>query len=75
MKVACTGVHWTFSPVLCIGRDTRWGRIDETFGEDPVLIGELASAMVKGYQKHAQAGDAFAEDATRRAVCRRAATC
>ncbi|MFR0603889.1 glycoside hydrolase family 3 N-terminal domain-containing protein [Bifidobacterium pseudolongum subsp. globosum] len=61
--VACTGVHWTFSPVLCIGRDTRWGRIDETFGEDPVLIGELASAMVKGYQKHAQAGDAFAEDA------------
>ena len=62
-EVACTGVHWTFSPVLCIGRDTRWGRIDETFGEDPVLIGELASAMVKGYQKHAQAGNAFAEDA------------
>lgn len=62
-EVACTGVHWTFSPVLCIGRDTRWGRIDETFGEDPVLIGELASAMVKGYQKHAQAGDAFDEDA------------
>ena len=62
-EVACTGVHWTFSPVLCIGRDTRWGRIDETFGEDPVLIGELASAIVKGYQKHAQAGDAFAEDA------------
>lgn len=49
--------------MLCIGRDTRWGRIDETFGEDPVLIGELASAMVKGYQKHAQAGDAFDEDA------------
>lgn len=62
-EVACTGVHWTFSPVLCIGRDTRWGRIDETFGEDPVLIGELASAMVKGYQKHAQAGGAFDEDA------------
>ena len=62
-EVSCTGVHWTFSPVLCIGRDTRWGRIDETFGEDPVLIGELASAMVKGYQKHAQAGNAFAEDA------------
>ena len=62
-EVACTGVHWTFSPVLCIGRDTRWGRIDETVGEDPVLIGELASAMVKGYQKHAQAGDAFDEDA------------
>lgn len=62
-EVSCTGVHWTFSPVLCIGRDTRWGRIDETFGEDPVLIGELASAMVKGYQNHAQAGESFDEDA------------
>ena len=46
-EVSCTGVHWTFSPVLCIARDTRWGRVDETFGEDPMLIGELASAMVK----------------------------
>ena len=38
-EVSCTGVHWTFSPVLCIARDTRWGRVDETFGEDPMLIG------------------------------------
>lgn len=49
-EVATTGVHWTFSPVLCIARDLRWGRVDETFGEDPYLIGELASAMVRGYQ-------------------------
>ena len=49
-EVAATGIHWTFSPVLCIARDLRWGRIDETFGEDPFLIGELASAMVRGYQ-------------------------
>jgi beta-glucosidase len=49
-EVAATGVHWTFSPVLCIARDLRWGRISETFGEDPFLIGELASAMVRGYQ-------------------------
>ncbi|MFF2051177.1 glycoside hydrolase family 3 N-terminal domain-containing protein [Leifsonia sp. NPDC058194] len=49
-EVAVTGVHWTFSPVLCIARDLRWGRISETFGEDPYLIGELASAMVRGYQ-------------------------
>ncbi|HYF84764.1 MAG TPA: glycoside hydrolase family 3 N-terminal domain-containing protein [Clostridia bacterium] len=49
-EVILTGLHWTFSPVLCIGRDTRWGRIDETFGEDPHLIGILASAMIKGYQ-------------------------
>ena len=49
-EVIHTGFHWTFSPVLCIGRDPRWGRIGETFGEDPFLIGELASAMVRGYQ-------------------------
>ncbi|MFE6996032.1 glycoside hydrolase family 3 N-terminal domain-containing protein [Microbacterium sp. NPDC057659] len=49
-EVAVTGIHWTFSPVLCIARDLRWGRVDETFGEDPFLIGELASAMVRGYQ-------------------------
>lgn len=50
VEVAATGVHWTFSPVLCIARDLRWGRVGETFGEDPYLIGELASAMVRGYQ-------------------------
>jgi beta-glucosidase len=49
-EVAVTGIHWTFSPVLCISRDLRWGRVSETFGEDPFLIGELASAMVRGYQ-------------------------
>lgn len=49
-EVAVTGIHWTFSPVLCIARDLRWGRVDESFGEDPFLIGELASAMVRGYQ-------------------------
>ncbi|MGN8026618.1 glycoside hydrolase family 3 N-terminal domain-containing protein [Microbacterium sp. 22242] len=50
VEVAATGIHWTFSPVLCIARDLRWGRVDETFGEDPFLIGELASAMMRGYQ-------------------------
>ncbi|BCL17344.1 exo-beta-d-1,3/1,6-glucosidase [Micromonospora sagamiensis] len=50
VEAAATGVHWTFSPVLCIARDLRWGRVDETFGEDPFLIGEFASAMVRGYQ-------------------------
>ena len=50
VEVATTGIHWTFSPVLCITRDLRWGRVSETFGEDPHLIGELASAMVAGYQ-------------------------
>ncbi len=49
-EVAATGIHWTFSPVLCIARDIRWGRVGETFGEDPYLIGELGAAMVRGYQ-------------------------
>ncbi|MDD4311745.1 MAG: glycoside hydrolase family 3 N-terminal domain-containing protein [Eubacteriales bacterium] len=49
-EVAADGLHWTFSPVLCLGRDTRWGRIDETFGEDPYLAGELGAAIIRGYQ-------------------------
>lgn len=49
-EVILTGLHWTFSPVLCIGRDARWGRVDETFGEDSYLIGVLAKAMIQGYQ-------------------------
>lgn len=44
------GIDWTFSPVLCMARDPRWGRTSETFGEDSMLIGELAAAMVDGYQ-------------------------
>ena len=32
IEASATGVHWTFSPVLCITRDLRWGRVDETFG-------------------------------------------
>ena len=49
-EVAADGLHWTFSPVLCLGRDIRWGRVAETFGEDKYLAGELGSAMVRGYQ-------------------------
>ena len=49
-EMAPTGIHWTFSPVLCLTRDLRWGRTGETFGEDPYLIGELGAAMIRGYQ-------------------------
>ena len=45
-----TGVHWTFSPVLGVARDLRWGRIGETFGEDPYLVSVLGSALIRGYQ-------------------------
>ncbi|MEP7049330.1 MAG: glycoside hydrolase family 3 N-terminal domain-containing protein [Pseudomonadota bacterium] len=49
-EMSTTGAHWTFSPVLCLSRDLRWGRTGETFGEDPFLIGELGAAMIRGYQ-------------------------
>lgn len=49
-EMATTGAHWTFSPVLCLTRDLRWGRTGETFGEDPFLIAELGCAMIRGYQ-------------------------
>jgi beta-glucosidase len=49
-EMAPTGIHWTFSPVLCLTRDLRWGRTDETFGEDPFLIGEFGAALIRGYQ-------------------------
>jgi beta-glucosidase len=49
-EMAPTGIHETFSPVLCLTRDLRWGRTGETFGEDPYLIGELGAALIRGYQ-------------------------
>lgn len=50
VEMRITGLKWTFSPVLCLARDLRWGRIGETFGEDPLLIGDFALAMIEGYQ-------------------------
>jgi beta-glucosidase len=48
--VRATGIHWTFAPVADLGRDLRWGRFYETFGEDPLLAGELVAASVRGFQ-------------------------
>ena len=44
------GVRWTFSPMLDIARDPRWGRMAEGSGEDPYLDARMAEAMVRGYQ-------------------------
>ncbi len=44
------GIRWTFSPMVDIARDARWGRIAESAGEDPFLGGILAAAAVRGYQ-------------------------
>ncbi len=49
-EASSVGIRWTFSPMLDIARDARWGRIAEGFGEDPVLTSVLGSAMVRGYQ-------------------------
>ncbi len=49
-EMAPTGIHWTFSPLFCLTRDLRWGRVGETFGEDPYLIGEFGAALIRGYQ-------------------------
>jgi len=50
IEASADGVCWTFSPMVDITRDPRWGRIVEGAGEDPFLGGEIAKAMVKGYQ-------------------------
>ncbi len=50
IEATAQGVRWTFSPMLDIARDPRWGRIAEGSGEDPYLDSRMAEAMVYGYQ-------------------------
>ena len=49
-EASIDGINWVFSPMVDICRDARWGRIAEGSGEDPYLGGEMAKAIVKGYQ-------------------------
>jgi beta-glucosidase len=49
-EATADGLRWTFTPMLDIARDPRWGRIAEGFGEDPFLCSRLAEAAVRGYQ-------------------------
>ncbi|MBQ9801926.1 MAG: glycoside hydrolase family 3 C-terminal domain-containing protein [Clostridia bacterium] len=49
-EAAVSGVHVTFSPMLDLVRDARWGRVMESTGEDPHLNGRLGAAFVRGYQ-------------------------
>jgi len=49
-EASADGICWTFSPMVDISRDPRWGRMSEGSGEDPFLGSEIARAMVKGYQ-------------------------
>ena len=50
VEASADGINWTFSPMVDICRDARWGRIAEGNGEDPFLGSQIAKAMVRGYQ-------------------------
>lgn len=50
LEATADGLNWTFSPMVDIARDPRWGRVSEGAGEDPMLGSEISKAMVKGYQ-------------------------
>jgi beta-glucosidase len=50
LEATADGLNWTFSPMVDIARDPRWGRVAEGSGEDPFLGSQIARAMVRGYQ-------------------------
>lgn len=50
LEMRASGSHWTFTPNIDVARDARWGRIGETFGEDPYLVGRMGVATVRGLQ-------------------------
>ena len=52
-EIRARGAHLVLSPVVDVARDPRWGRIEETFGEDPYLVSELGVAAVEGFQGEA----------------------
>lgn len=49
-QMRSVGAHHTLAPVLDVARDPRWGRLEETYGEDPYLISRMGSAYIKGIQ-------------------------
>ncbi|WP_068505192.1 glycoside hydrolase family 3 N-terminal domain-containing protein [Paenibacillus kribbensis] len=50
-ELRAAGIHVNFSPMVDLVRDSRWGRVMESFGEDHLLSGNLGRAMIRGYQK------------------------
>lgn len=57
IEMRASGSHWTFTPNVEVARDARWGRVGETFGEDPWLVGQLGAATVRGLQTDDCTGD------------------
>lgn len=50
-EMRSTGSHWAFTPNIDVMRDARWGRVGETFGEDPYLVTQMGTAMINGLQQ------------------------
>ena len=50
-EMRATGSHWAFTPNIDVLRDPRWGRVGETFGEDPFMVGNMGAAMINGFQQ------------------------
>ena len=50
-EIRAVGSHWAFTPNIDVLRDPRWGRVGETFGEDPLLVSNMGSSMIKGLQQ------------------------
>tara|TARA_A100001011_G_scaffold162055_1_gene170479 strand:+ start:294 stop:2549 length:2256 start_codon:yes stop_codon:yes gene_type:complete len=50
-EMRSTGSHWAFTPNIDVMRDARWGRVGETFGEDPYLVTQMGIAMINGLQQ------------------------
>jgi len=61
-EMRATGSHWALTPVLDIARDPRWGRIEETMGEDPYLMSAMGVAAVRGFQGDTGKTGPFAAD-------------
>ena len=51
LEMRSTGSHWAFTPNIDVMRDARWGRVGETFGEDPYLVSQMGTAMINGLQQ------------------------
>ena len=51
LEMRSTGSHWAFTPNIDVMRDARWGRVCETFGEDPYLVTQMGTAMINGLQQ------------------------
>ena len=51
-ETVSAGIRWTFSPMVDVARDPRWGRVAEGYGEDTYLSSQMAAATVRGYQSH-----------------------